>query len=103
VLPEHYTFRVNFPQLILVNISISWNGYLSPRLQNGGFYSLQMLTLDEKHSEALADKNSDGVIQRLRDALKNKSVIHEPWTSGVFTLPESKTTLFYQRQDGSST
>jgi len=62
-----------------------------------------MLTLDEKHSEALADKNSDGVIQRLRDALKNKSVIYEPWTSGVVTLPESETTLFYQRQDGTST
>jgi len=62
-----------------------------------------MSTLNEKHSEALADENSDGVIQCLRDALKNKSVIHEPWTSGVVTLPESETTLFYQRQDGSST
>ena len=59
-----------------------------------------MSTLDEKHREALANEDSDGVIQRLRDALQNKSVVHEPWTSGVLTLPESETTLFYEQQDG---
>jgi len=60
-----------------------------------------MSTSDDKSREALANKDSDGVIQRLCDALKNKSVGHEPpWTSGVLTLPESETTLFYERQDG---
>jgi len=62
-----------------------------------------MSALDEKRKEALANRNSDGVIQRLRDALENKSVMHEPWTSGILTLPESETTLFYERQDGTST
>jgi len=62
-----------------------------------------MSALDEKRKEALANKNSDGVIQRLRDALENKFVMHEPWTSGILTLPESETTLFYERQDGTST
>ena len=61
------------------------------------------MSMVEKRRKALANQNSDGVIQRLRDALKNKSVIYEPWTSGVVTLPESETTLFYQRQDGTST
>jgi len=46
----------------------------------------------EKRREALANKNSGGVIQRLRDALKNNSIIHGPWTSDVVTLPESETT-----------
>jgi len=79
------------PKAALIDISLS---------QGGRFHSLQMSTSDDKSREALANKDSDGVIQRLCDALKNKSVVHEPWTSGVLTLPESETTLFYERQDG---
>jgi len=50
----------------------------------------------EKRREALANQNSNGVIQRLRDVLQNNSIIHEPWTSDVVTLPESETTFFYE-------
>jgi len=91
-------------QLSITGPRIHWNDYLSLGVAKCfGFHSLQMSVIDEKRKEALADKNSDGVIQRLRDALENKSVIHEPWTSGILTLPESETTLFYERKDDTST
>jgi len=54
------------------------------------------MSMVEKRREALANQNSDGVIQRLRDVLQNNSIIHEPWTSDVVTLPESETTFFYE-------
>jgi len=54
------------------------------------------MSMVEKRRKALANQNSDGVIQRLRDVLQNNSIIHEPWTSDVVTLPESETTFFYE-------
>jgi len=91
-------------QLSKTGPRIHWNDYLSPEVAKCfGFHSLQMSAIDEKRKEALVNKNSDGVIQLLRDALENKFTIHEPWTSGVLTLPEYETTLFYKRKDDTST
>jgi hypothetical protein len=43
---------------------------------------------------------SDTTIESLRDSLSNKDALHEPWTSGIVTLPEPAKTLFYEREDG---
>jgi len=63
-------------------------------------HALKMSTTDEERRQVLANGKYDSVIQSLRDALENKAAIHEPWTSGVVTLPQSENTLFYEQQDG---
>lgn len=58
--------------------------------------------MNEEPSRTDLLESSGSTIQQLRAALENKTGLHEPWTSGVITLPESKATLFYERQDGTA-
>ncbi|KAJ3568892.1 hypothetical protein NP233_g5412 [Leucocoprinus birnbaumii] len=51
-------------------------------------------------STTTSSRESDGIVQGLRTALENKAGLHKSWTTGVATLPESETTLYYEHQDG---
>ncbi len=47
-------------------------------------------------------KDDSIVVEQLRAALTSEDVLHEPWTSGVVSLPDTQAILFYERQDGTS-